>query len=90
MSRMLRFIARLFFPAHPAQSALAERADVLAYIERRRRAAKTMRANSVEFADEARVAIRQLDVMLQDISHGLHEGEAQVAAAIAGTERELS
>lgn len=60
----------------------AERADVVAYLARRRANAVTMAENfrgDSEGLDLAKDRARQLDIVLQEISTGLHEGEAEVA-----------
>jgi hypothetical protein len=69
------------------RSADHERADTLAYLQRRLRGAEAVAARNVDFADEARVMVRQLELILREISQGLHEGEADVAAAIAAAEQ---
>lgn len=63
-----------------------ERADTLAYLQRRLRVVEAMASVQLDHADDARVMKRQLEVILQDIGQGLHEGEAQVAAVIARDE----
>lgn len=62
----------------------AERADVLAYLARRRANAATMAENSPEFAEDARARIRELDLIEGDVRAGLHEGAAAVADALEG------
>lgn len=66
----------------------AERADVLAYLGRRAANAATIEAakdDMDEFASDRR---RQLEVIIGDISAGLHDGSAEVERSIAGQETE--
>ena len=70
-------------PAALAIDGAAERRDVLAYLDRRRANAATIA--STGFGDDsfARDRARQIAVEISDISQGLHEGAAVVAAALA-------
>lgn len=61
----------------------AERADVLAYLARKKANAQLIAKRTAEFADEARWIARQLDVLTDDIRGGLHEGAAFTAAVLA-------
>ncbi|WP_375290385.1 hypothetical protein [Qipengyuania sp.] len=63
------------------RSAQTERSDVLAYLARRRANCELVARKSPEFADGARVQMRQLDVLIDEIRGGMHEGEAQAAAS---------
>lgn len=58
--------------------ATTERADVLAYLQRRIANCATMAAKSPEFAADARERQRQLQVLFDDLHAGLHEGSAAV------------
>lgn len=60
-----------------------ERADILAYLCRRRRNAALVAARSPEFAEWAADRRRQLDVMIEEIKAGLHLGCAATEAALA-------
>ena len=57
-----------------------ERADVLAYLARKRENAETMAAKSAEFTDQGRWTARQIAILMQDIEAGLHVGEVETAA----------
>ncbi|MBX7496785.1 hypothetical protein K3172_13040 [Qipengyuania sp. 6B39] len=65
------------------RSAEEERADLLAYMKRRRANCVLVAAKSPEFADDAKVLTRQLDILIDEVGGGLHEGEAEVAATRA-------
>ena len=58
-----------------------ERADAIAYLERKRANAERMVARSPEFEDELRWIVRQLTVVIDDMRAGLHEGESVVGVA---------
>lgn len=60
----------------------AELADMLAYLERHRANADTIVSRSPEFAEQARDRQRQLEVMIDELRAGLHEGSAAVLAAL--------
>lgn len=62
---------------------LAEREDVLAYLARRKANCSLMAAKSPEFADAAKVQARQLGILIDEITGGLHECEAEVAHVLA-------
>lgn len=62
---------------------LAEREDVLAYLARRKANCLLMAAKSPEFADSAKVQARQLGILIDEITGGLHECEAEVARVLA-------
>lgn len=62
---------------------LAERADLLAYLERRKANCLLVAAKSPEFADAAKVQARQLSILIDEIRGGLHECGAEVAQALA-------
>ncbi len=53
-----------------------ERDDVIAYLEQRRDNAQLMAQRSPEHADQARERERQLTVMIEEFSAGLHVGAA--------------
>ena len=65
---------------------VAERGDVLAYLDRRIANAATIAANSAagsetrEIADDRR---RQMEIMRAEIAQGLHEGAARIASDLA-------
>lgn len=61
------------------RSAETERADVIAYLERKRANAETMAQRSPEFADEGRWSARQIGVLIDDLRAGLHEGLTEPA-----------
>lgn len=61
-----------------------ERADVLAYLARKRANAETMVKKSAEFADQGRWTARQIMVLEDDIRTGLHVGDAAMAAQLEG------
>lgn len=84
----MRWLARLFFPPQPPADALAERADVLAYLSRRQRNCAVMAANSHEFADAANDRARQLAVISDEIGAGFHQGAARVEELIEGKGRD--
>lgn len=65
-----------------------ERADFLAFLRQRRANCETMARNSAEFADQARDRGRQLDVLIGEIAAGMHEGAAEVEAALAAQGKE--
>lgn len=61
----------------------AERADVLAYLARQAgNCATVMEAKNPEFADEARLLRRKIEVLADEIAGGLHESEAAVQAVL--------
>ncbi len=62
---------------------LAEREDLLAYLERRKANCALVAKKSPEFADAAKVQARQLGILIDEIRGGLHECEAEVAQAVA-------
>lgn len=53
----------------------SERADVLAYLDRKIANATLVIAKTPEFADETQQMQRAWSVARDDIAHGLHEGE---------------
>ncbi len=59
-----------------------ERDDVIAYLEQRRDNAQLMALRWPEHADQARERERQLTVMIEEFSAGLHEGAAIARAAL--------
>lgn len=60
------------------RKAATERADVLALLARRRRNCETIARHEPGFADDARVQMRQIDIVADEIAAGLHEGEAEM------------
>lgn len=58
---------------------LAERADLLSYLARRKANCSLVAKKSPEFAEAARIQERQLNILIDEIKGGLHEGEAEVA-----------
>lgn len=60
----------------------AERADVLAYLARKRASATLVAQRSPEHADHAHAVIRQCEIFADDLRGGLHEGDAVIAAAL--------
>lgn len=60
----------------------AERADVLAYLARKRANAQLLAARSPDFADQAAWIVRQINVFSDDLRGGLHECESLVGQAI--------
>lgn len=65
-----------------AAGMLAERQDVLAYLERRQSNAETIAANKAadpETREYAQDRARQLAVVIHEIRTGLHDGEAETA-----------
>lgn len=53
----------------------SERADVLAYLARKRANAETLRKQSPEFEEQARWVSRWTAILEDDIRGGLHLGE---------------
>lgn len=71
---------------HVVAGRMAERADVLAYLKRRRANAEVIARrypDSEPFAEDRR---RQLDVIIADIEAEMHLGAAQVEADRAAAE----
>lgn len=67
----------------PVGSAAGERADVLAWLEQRRDNAAAIAANSAagpEMQELANDRRRQLEVVIDELRQGHHEGHAQVRA----------
>ena len=63
----------------------AERADMLAYLDKKRAAAMAIAANDAAAADtraQARAWVRLLSVLTDDLKAGLHEDAATVQAQI--------
>lgn len=71
-------------PAPLAIDGAAERADVLAYLGRRRDNAAAMARTDLGGAEFARDRERQIEVEISDIEQGLHAGAAEVARDLAG------
>jgi hypothetical protein len=69
-------------PVEPRRSAEQERADVLAYLSRRRANAETMAENACGFAEQGRDRARQIEIIESDIDQGLHEGAAELESDI--------
>ena len=69
-------------PAAARRSAEEERADTLAYLDRKMANAAAIVAKSPEHADAAIVARRAWEVARDDIRGGLHEGETGVVAQL--------
>lgn len=65
---------------HVAAGRAAERADLIAYLERRLAAAAGLAARDPAFADWAEDRRRQIEVIKDEITHELHLGCADVAA----------
>jgi hypothetical protein len=65
-------------------SAAAERADVLAYLRQRMRAATTVAANNLDERDRATDMARAIGIQIEFIEQGLHEGAQTRWAAIVG------
>lgn len=63
-----------------------ERADVLAFLARKRANAELIATRTPEFADGARQTIRELDILHDHIAGGLHEGAAFTTAVLAEPE----
>lgn len=62
---------------------LAERGDVIAFLERRHKACETMVKRSPDEAERGGAMMRQLSVLIGDVRAGLHEGDQAVADALA-------
>lgn len=65
-----------------AASVASGLADFIAYLEQRRDNAGTIAGKVPEFAELARDRARQLEVMIDELRHGLHEGSAAVRAGL--------
>ena len=55
-------------------SRIIERADVLAYLRQRQRAAESVALRHPEHAESSRDLARQIGVQIEHIEQGLHEG----------------
>lgn len=64
----------------PAPDGLA---DVIAYLERKRANAGLVAGRSPEFAELARDRARQLEIMIDELKAGLHQGEAAVSLMLS-------
>lgn len=62
---------------------VAERRDVIAFLERRQKACETMVKRSPDEAERGGAMMRQLSVLIGDVRAGLHEGDQAVADALA-------
>lgn len=62
----------------------AERADVLAFLRKRQAAAIKVGSRNPEQNERAKIIADQIGVEIEMIEQGLHVGEAEVAAALAG------
>lgn len=63
----------------PAQSALEERADVLAVLRQRRANHDLVASRPTGLEERATWLRREMDILIGDIEAGLHEGRAAVA-----------
>ena len=63
---------------------MTERADVLAYLRQRHRAATTVALHNPEEADRAIEIARSIAIQIEMIEQGLHEGAAMTEAVIQG------
>ena len=61
-----------------------ERADVLAFLRKRRAAALTIASRNPEEADRAKIIADQIGIEIEMIEQGLHIGDAAVEAALSG------
>lgn len=60
-----------------------ERADVIAWLEGRKRAAATIAAKNPDQAERAGAIVQQIDVEIDAVRQGLHEGCAAMVGAEA-------
>jgi hypothetical protein len=60
-----------------------ERADVLAYLQQRQRAAQTIADHNPGERDRAAEVVRSVGIEIEFIRQGLHEGAAATQAALS-------
>jgi hypothetical protein len=63
-------------------AAASERADVVAFLRKRRRAAEMVAKNYPEDADRAARTVQQIDIEIEMIEQCLHIGDAECEAAL--------
>ena len=76
-----RILRRLRVRRVVTQNGANERADVIAYLARRRDNAQRVAGNSSPSPatrEEARVIVRQMELLMQDLRTGLHVGEREM------------
>lgn len=61
------------------QGRVDERADTIAFLQRRQSACETIAGRSPDQAERASIMQRQLSVLIDEIRAGMHEGDVEVA-----------